>query len=148
MVSVSGVAATPSQGSDGGAAFTPTSREEKEVILEVADVMNTLAASIQVMESTVRDQFVLPIQQVHNLIVSTYATAEREASEARHELEDEGKKTAVQMSKKHKEAEKNSSDVAFGDLLKIQQSLKAVEKRFEVWPKLSSPLYVLFLFLF
>jgi hypothetical protein len=123
----------PSSQIDGasGSGLASSTKEEKEALLDVADVFNTLAASIQVMETTIREQFVLPLQQVQSLVATTYANAERDASDARLELEAEGKKTAAQMSKKHKEAEKNSSDVAFGDLLKIQQSLKAVEKRFE-----------------
>lgn len=94
-------------------------------------MFHSLAETIHVMEGAVRDRLLLPLQQLNGLINSTYANAERDAAEALQELEAEGKKTAAQMSKKHKEAEKNSSDVAFGDLLKIQQSLKAVEKRFE-----------------
>ncbi len=85
----------------------------------------------QAIENSMRVRVVLPLQQIGTLVGTTCASAERDAAEARLELEQEGKKTAQQMSRKHKEAEKNAADVAFGDLLKIQQSLKQVEKRFE-----------------
>ncbi len=92
---------------------------------------HVLISFSQAIEDAVRTRFVTPLQQANALMTGTCAAAEQEAAGARLELEAEGKKTAQQMSKKHKEAEKNASDVAFGDLLKIQQSLKQVEKRFE-----------------
>ena len=107
------------------------SPSEQSGLLEAADVLNTLAASMQIIDEAVREEFLLPLQQVRSTAATTCLSAEQEASEARYELENEGKKTAAQMSKKHREAEKNSADVAFGDLLKIQKSLKVVENRFE-----------------
>ena len=82
----------------------------------------------KIVEAAFRTQLASPLQQMSAGLSNSF---EQDAADARLELESEGKKTAAQMSKKHKEAEKNAADVAFGDLLKIQQSLKQVEKRFE-----------------
>jgi hypothetical protein len=115
----------------GGEALGNLSGPEREALLDTADAMNVLAASMQNMEEGLRLQFGGLLQQICTLATTTYSSAVAEASDARLELESEGKRTATQMSKKHQEAARRPSDVAFGDLLKIQQSLKAVEKRFE-----------------
>ena len=107
------------------------SGEEQNALLETADSLNVMAASMKIIEDGIKERFLLPFQQVKNIYEVTFEPALHEAAEAKVELESEGKKTAAQMSKKHAQAERRMSDVAFGDLLKIQQSLKTVEKKYE-----------------
>lgn len=123
MVGTQAVEATATEGS-------PWAATEVEALVQTASAVNVFAAQLKQLESVV-DTFVgAPLKAVCSLASPTLQEAIQDASDARLELESEGKKNAVQMAKKHELARKGS-DISFGDLLKIQEPLKSLEKRFE-----------------